>query len=867
MTPERWQQVKRVFDEAVEREPQERGGFLDAACKGDNDLRAEVASLLAAREDAGSRYDAAIVAIQTETKTMDGDAGSRYGAVVAGQTTDPMVGRRVSTYKIVRRLGSGGMGAVYLASRDDLQFRRLVAIKMIRPELLDENTRRRFDNERQTLAALEHPNIVKLVDGGTTEDGWPYLIMDYVEGQPIDRFVKERDLSTPERLELFRALCAAVHYAHQNLIVHRDLKPANILVTPQGIPKLLDFGIAKLLRPAFAQGTAGFTRTEAQPMTPEYASPEQILGSPITTATDIYSLGVLLYTLLTGMHPYRATSQSMHELEISICEGNPKKPSAALEPVAPAAARHLRGDLDTIVLTAIRKEPQRRYSSAEHLAEDVRRHLQHEPLAARPDTVWYRTQKFVERNKWAVATSAVVAIALATMGVMDRIDRQRAELDDQRAERRFQDLRSFANFAILDLDKAMAKGLTPARQVLAVKAVGYLDDLAKDLKSDTSIKVDLMRGYLKVGDIVGNPSQDDLGDTAGARQNYEKAVAIAETLRPGDLKDPDVRALVALCEENLADLLEPAGERAEAIDRYSKALEILQGDLEPSLYPLQKIADLRADDGDPAAALETSKQLEQTASEWAAKNPASAGARRGVAFAQDRSAGFALQTGDPTVIGGAETAARSALAIYQSANPTPDHRRTTAIEYKRLAEVLRRENKKAEALDDIRSARSITRDLLSHDQLNERSRVDETQETVLLIGLLNETGRKEQARHETAAALAKLEPLIHAETPNLFYLTDYVSILDDTLFPEFVKSRNVVETARKAAAAGKDWETLDLLARALERAGNLGEAAETETKALNLLPPAKPGRPKPENRKNLEESLARMSVGSAPPGK
>jgi eukaryotic-like serine/threonine-protein kinase len=846
MTPERWQQVKRVFDEAVEREPQERGGFLDAACNGDSDLRAEVASLLAAREDAGSRYDAAIV---------------------AGHVPDPMIGRRVSAYKIVRRLGSGGMGAVYLASRDDSQFRRLVAIKMIRPELLDENTLRRFHNERQTLAALEHPNIVKLVDGGTTEDGWPYLIMDYVEGQPIDRFVKERDLSTPERLELFRALCAAVHYAHQNLIVHRDLKPANILVTPQGVPKLLDFGIAKLLRPAFAQGTAGFTRTNAQPMTPEYASPEQILGSPITTATDIYSLGVLLYTMLTGIHPYQAPSQSVHELEMSICEGNPKKPSAALETLAPAAARHLRGDLDTIVLTAMRKEPQRRYSSAEHLAEDVRRHLQHEPLAARPDTVWYRTQKFVERNKWAVAASAVVAIALAAMGVTDRIDRQRAELDDRRAERRFQDLRSFANFAILDLDKAMAKGLTPARQVLAVKAVGYLDDLAKDAKTDTSIKVDLMRGYLKVGDILGNPSQDDLGDTAGARQNYEKAVAIAETLRPGDLKDPEVRALVARCEENLADLLEPAGERVEAINRYSKALEILQGDLKPSLYPLQKIADLEADGGDPALALKTSRDLERKAEEWAAKNPGSASARRGVAFAQDRSAGFALQTGDPTVIGGAETAARSALTIYQSANPTPDLLRTTAIEYKRLAEVLRRENKKQEALDDIRSARSITRDLLSQDQLNERSSVDETQETVLLIDLLIETGRKEEAHRETASALAKLEPIIRRDNPKPVYLTDYVSILDDTPFSEFVKSRDVVRTARKAVAALRDWENLDLLACALERAGNLDEAVKTETEALNQLPPVKPGRPEPENRKNLEEHLARMSAASTPPGK
>ena len=475
MTPERWQEVKRVFEEAIERDLGEREAYLQAACAGEPDLRAEVESLLAAEQDAGTRYDAPLVS------TLQAHEGL-------------ILGRHVAAYKIVRRLGAGGMGAVYLASRDDDQFRKQVAIKMIRPELLDETTRRRFHNERQTLAALEHPNIVKLVDGGTTEDGWPYLIMDYVEGQPIDRYVKERDLPVPERLELFRTLCGAVHYAHQNLVVHRDLKPANVLVTPQGVPKLLDFGIAKLLQPSLAQAPPGLTRTNMQPMTPEYASPEQILGQPITTATDIYSLGVLLYMLLTGVHPYQAPSQSYHELEVSIVEGAPRKPSAALQSVAPAAARQLRGDLDTIVLTAMRKEPERRYRSAEHLAEDVRRYLQHEPLAARPDTIWYRTQKFVEGNRWAVCASAVAAIALISLGVADRIDRLRAE-------RRFQDLRSFSNFVIQDLDEAVAKGPTPARQILSTKALQYLDSLAPEARGDASLKLGLIAGFLKVAGI------------------------------------------------------------------------------------------------------------------------------------------------------------------------------------------------------------------------------------------------------------------------------------------------------------------------------------------------------------------------------
>ncbi|HEV2447202.1 MAG TPA: serine/threonine-protein kinase, partial [Candidatus Sulfopaludibacter sp.] len=251
MTPERWQQVKQRLEEALELDEPARAAFLDSVCANDPDLRAELESLLAAHAAAEGHYETPLI------------------------EADPMIGRSLGAYRVLRRLGAGGMGAVYLAARADDQFRRIAAIKLIRAELFDERTRRRFENERHTLAALEHPNIVKLLDGGATEDGIPYVVMDYVEGQSIDRYVKDRNLTVRERLALFRALCGAVHYAHQNLVVHRDLKPANILVTPQGVPKLLDFGIAKLLRPEYAASQQGYTRTAMQPMTPEFASPEQ----------------------------------------------------------------------------------------------------------------------------------------------------------------------------------------------------------------------------------------------------------------------------------------------------------------------------------------------------------------------------------------------------------------------------------------------------------------------------------------------------------------------------------------------------------------------------------------------------------------
>src|SRR5260221_732691 len=242
---------------------------------------------------------------------------------------DPLMGRTIGSYKIIRHIGRGGMGSVYLAERSDDQFRRQVAVKAVNPELVDAGILRRFHNERQTLAALDHPNIIKLLDGGTTEDGAPYLVMDYVEGQTIDEYCNSRKLSTTERLQLFRIVCRAVTYAHQNLVVHRDLKPSNILITPDGTPKLLDFGIAKLLKAEYASSSA-VTRTDVRPMTPEYASPEQVLGQPITTASDIYALGVLLYRLLTGVHPYQLKTQSALELELAICQTEPERPSTSV---------------------------------------------------------------------------------------------------------------------------------------------------------------------------------------------------------------------------------------------------------------------------------------------------------------------------------------------------------------------------------------------------------------------------------------------------------------------------------------------------------------------------------------------------------
>ena len=414
---DRWRRLQEAFHGALGVDPSERVAYLDEVCAGDAELRQEVEALIAA---SGDEPDLA-------------DEVNR--AASAAFSTTPLVGARLGPYRIVREVGQGGMGRVFLALRDDDQFQRRVAVKVAHaahaPELFS-----RFRSERQILAGLDHPNIARLLDGGTTEEGVPYLVLEFVEGEPIDRYCDARQMAVAERVQLFCAVCAAVHYAHQNLIVHRDLKPANVLVTPDGIPKLLDFGIAKLLKPELLAQAPALTTALHRPMTPEYASPEQVRGEGLTTASDVYSLGVLLYELLTGCRPLNLEGQTPSGIERLVSDVEPEPPSTATlrEPkgadgltaeqrardreTSPEKLRRLlEGDLDNIVLMALRKSPARRYASAEQLAEDLRRHLDGLPVRARKDTIRYRSAKFVRRNRYALGTAAVIFAVVAGFGV------------------------------------------------------------------------------------------------------------------------------------------------------------------------------------------------------------------------------------------------------------------------------------------------------------------------------------------------------------------------------------------------------------------------------------------------------------------
>ena len=552
MTPEEWRRVKEILDPALERPASERAGFLEAVCGADGALRDRVEALARAAESGGGMLDA-------------------ENAVAAGVELPPMpdrTGERIGVYALTAEIARGGMGVVYLARRADDAFERRVAVKLMRPGLVGEHDLRRFRGERQIAAALDHPNIARLLDGGTTAAGEPYLVMEHVEGEPLLQYCRERGLSVRERLRLFQEICAAVQYAHQHLVVHRDLKPGNVLVTPEGTPKLLDFGIAKLLTDNSAAEGADRTATLERVLTPEYASPEQVRGRPVTTASDVYSLGVVLYEMLCGEKPYRIASSDPAELLQVVCEREPERPSTRTAGLSP--------DLDAIVLKAMRKEPERRYPSAAALAEDVGRYLEGQPVEARRGSGAYRASRFVLRHRVGVAATALVFVALAGGVFATLREAARARAAEARAERRFNDVRRLANSFLFEFHDAIRDlpGATPARALVVRRALEYLDSLARESTGDRALRRELAEAYRRVGDVQGNPFMANLGDLEGAGASYRKAIALLEpaVAGPGD-SDADQATLATtyLVDGGLA-LSE--GQAAEALEMTRKGLAL-----------------------------------------------------------------------------------------------------------------------------------------------------------------------------------------------------------------------------------------------------------------------------------------------------
>jgi tetratricopeptide (TPR) repeat protein len=637
----------------------------------------------------------------------EGEASAEAFESVLAEADVPDAEWRLGNYKIIKEIGRGGMGAVYLAERADEQYQKRVAIKLIKRGMDTDAVLRHFRSERQILANFDHPNIARLFDGGTTESGLPYFVMEYVEGLPIDEYCDRHALSITERLKLFCEVCAAVSYAHRHLVIHRDIKRSNILVTAEGLPKLLDFGIAKILQQGNEPETLA-TMTGLRVMTPEYASPEQVRGESVTTASDVYSLGVVLYELLTGQLPYRFASLSPNDVARAITEQEPTKPSTA---VAEGDSRienresrdsrftvhdssALRGDLDNIVLMALRKEPERRYQSVEQFSEDIRRHWEARTVLARKDTVGYRVGKFVRRNKVATAAAALVFLSLLGGVIATTWQAHRAKAAKARAERRFNDVRQLAHSVLFDYHDAIKDlpGATRVRERLVKDALTYLDSLAREAGGDPALQRELASAYERVGDVRGQAYSASLGDRAGALDSYQKALRIRDALVAAAPRDVQGRRDLAAIYKKIGNQFADTSEGAREVEYLRKSLAIyseltaekpddpdLRHDLAETYSAIGSALEGR---GDMAAALEHHRQALPIYDELLAANPQDRTNRRSLSVTYEN-IGRALFLSDHTNDGLENN--QKALALREALlaeDPTnADYRRILGVSY------------------------------------------------------------------------------------------------------------------------------------------------------------------------------------------
>jgi serine/threonine protein kinase/Tfp pilus assembly protein PilF len=578
MSEERWARVEALFEGALDRPGGERAVWLAEECGGDEALCQEVKSLLEASASGLTDRISAVGRVAEELMAATGSTA---------------VGERLGAYRLEAEIGRGGMGVVYRGARDDGAFEQTVAVKVLPGAMFSPERRARFANERRILAGLEHLNIARLLDGGTTPEGVPYVIMEYVDGVPLDAHVRERGLALEERIWLFLQVCHAVGYAHRQLVVHRDLKPSNILVTEDGVPKLLDFGIAKLTGVEGEGGTATHTRL----MTPRYASPEQLLGQPLGTPTDVYSLGLVLYELLAGGHPRASTrGRGGGDGDGEGSADEPSEPTALIravlegEPAAPSAAsgdRRLRGDLDTIVLKALRREPDERYDSVRAFADDLERYLTGRPIAARPPSFAYRARKFVARNRGAVA---VVATALGLLLLQGGLFTSRLAEERDAAEREAEQAALTLEF-LTDLfggaDPFVSASPDMSAMDLLAQGTARLED-DPELADQPEVRAEILTA---VGNVYEN-----LGALDSARVLFQRSLAVREAaFGPSSLE-----AARGLSE--LGGLLTRMDEFDDARPLLRRALEIRRAGLAPNhpdvAVDLEQLASLEERVGD-----------------------------------------------------------------------------------------------------------------------------------------------------------------------------------------------------------------------------------------------------------------------------
>jgi serine/threonine protein kinase/Tfp pilus assembly protein PilF len=695
----RWQQIQSLFEQLADTRESDRAAHLARACGDDSELRSSVESLLKSDKQQGDQLLNAI-----------GEAAES----LLENHQDRLIGKRIGAYKVMSILGHGGMSIVYRGERDDSQYQQIVAIKVLQHSTVHPRLRSRLHSERHILATLDHPSIARLIDSGDLEDGTPYLVMEHVDGESIDVYCDSRTLFVRERLELFIQVCAAVQYAHRNLVVHRDIKPSNIFVTNDAVPKLLDFGIAKLLAPESLSHTLPVTRLQERILTPENAAPEQVLGRPITTATDIYALGVLLYHLLTGRSPYRLLSYSQLQLERAICMDDPLRPSQMVvakltgenaadrsrisdrRGLSPQRLRaRLNGDLDSIVAMAMRKEPDRRYPSVEALADDINRHLLGQPVRARQGDWRYNSAKFMRRHALVVGAAAAAFLGLALFAGIMLWENRRIELarDATAQERdRAQQVSAFLVDVFSQADPFNAQGKESTAKDL-------LDRGAEKISGNLSLQPEMRAQLLE---SIGLAYRRQ-GLSERAIPLFEQAVAIRRQERPLD----NGRIAVALA--NLAYALTDSGHLISAQAYLEQAVALSESSRES---PPSETADILVQFGnftmeaksDPKRAAELfGKALNIYRSSPTTQNLRIASTLNGLALAAVWSDDFVL----------AEHYQREALEIFQAtvSRNYPDN----AVALTTLGYILTQREKYAEAEQVLNETLQIERTVFGAD--------------------------------------------------------------------------------------------------------------------------------------------------------
>ncbi|MFV0389957.1 MAG: protein kinase domain-containing protein [Pyrinomonadaceae bacterium] len=513
----KWQIIKETFSKVIDLPFEKRSVYLSEI--EDQQIRQEITNLLNAHGAAEGFIDKPIF-VERE--------------IVEVETEDNLIGKQVKDYLILKQIGTGGMGTVYLAERLNSDFKQKVALKIIKRGMDSEAILKRFATERKILASLKHPNIAELLDGGISQEGLPFFVMEYVEGQTLTEFCQAKNPSVEDRLKLFQQICGAVEFAHRNLIIHRDLKPSNIIVSKGGVPKLLDFGVSKLLSDSEAEAT----QMENRVFTPEYASPEQILEQNVTTATDIYSLGIILYEILSGHRPYQTKGKTLEEIIAIVCESKITKPSEAITDFKSSQTREanspsqfskgISGDLDNITLKSIRKEPAERYGSAQQFSEDIDRCLNGFPVIARPQTRGYRFGKYIKRHKAGVLAAALVLVSLVGGISFATWQAFVARRERARAEENFNDVRNMSKKIIFDFDNAIKDipGSIAARKLLVTISLEYLDKLAVENQQDSKLQMELAEGYEQIANIQGGYVPNHLGNREAALKSFQRALVI-----------------------------------------------------------------------------------------------------------------------------------------------------------------------------------------------------------------------------------------------------------------------------------------------------------------------------------------------------